>query len=97
MTNPVTEAILRRRTIRAYKDTPLSRETLEGLLSCAMWAPSGRNSQPCHVRVLRDKRLLEELDVKVSRLAYGIPVGADIEYADEVTLSRAMEGRRYFG
>ena len=42
-------------------------------------------------------RLLEELDVKVSRLAYGIPVGADIEYADEVTLSRAMEGRRYFG
>jgi recombination protein RecR len=34
--------------------------------------------------------------VKVSRLAYGIPVGGDIEYADEVTLYRAMEGRRYF-
>ena len=62
MTNPVTEAILRRRTIRAYKDTPLSRETLEALLGCAMWAPSGRNSQPCHVRVLKDKRLLRELD-----------------------------------
>ena len=42
-------------------------------------------------------RLLEGVEVKVSRLAYGIPVGADIEYADEVTLSRAMEGRRYFG
>ncbi len=41
-------------------------------------------------------RLLEESDVEVSRLAYGIPVGADIEYADEVTLFRAMEGRRYF-
>ena len=40
-------------------------------------------------------RLLEEYDVKVSRLAYGIPVGADIEYADEVTLLRAMEGRRF--
>ncbi len=41
-------------------------------------------------------RLLEPFDVKVSRLAYGIPVGADIEYADEVTLMRAMEGRRFF-
>jgi recombination protein RecR len=41
-------------------------------------------------------RMLEKYDVKVSRLAYGIPVGADIEYADEVTLYRAMEGRRYF-
>ncbi len=41
-------------------------------------------------------RMLSELDVEVSRLAYGIPVGADIEYADEVTLYRAMEGRRYF-
>ncbi len=41
-------------------------------------------------------RILEPYDVKVSRLAYGIPVGGDIEYADEVTLFRAMEGRRYF-
>lgn len=41
-------------------------------------------------------RLLEPYDVKVSRLAYGIPVGGDIEYADEVTLYKAMEGRRYF-
>ena len=41
-------------------------------------------------------RVLEPYDVKVSRLAYGIPVGGDIEYADEVTLYRAMEGRRYF-
>ena len=41
-------------------------------------------------------RLLEGSDVEVSRLAYGIPVGADIEYADEVTLYRAMEGRRTY-
>lgn len=40
-------------------------------------------------------RALEGLEVRVSRLAYGIPVGADIEYADEVTLMRAMEGRRF--
>ena len=41
-------------------------------------------------------RMLEPYEVEVSRLAYGIPVGGDIEYADEVTLYRAMEGRRYF-
>ena len=41
-------------------------------------------------------RILEPYEVEVSRLAYGIPVGGDIEYADEVTLFRAMEGRRYF-
>lgn len=38
-------------------------------------------------------RLLKPLGVKVTRLAYGIPVGGDLEYADEVTLYRAIEGR----
>ncbi len=38
-------------------------------------------------------RLLKPLGIKVTRLAYGIPVGGDLEYADEVTLSRALEGR----
>ena len=38
-------------------------------------------------------RLLKPLGVKVTRLAYGIPVGADIEYADDVTLMRALSGR----
>ena len=38
-------------------------------------------------------RLLKPLGVRVTRLAYGIPVGGDLEYADEVTLSRALEGR----
>ena len=38
-------------------------------------------------------RLLKPLGVKVTRLAYGIPVGGNLEYADEVTLSRALEGR----
>jgi recombination protein RecR len=35
-------------------------------------------------------------DVKITRLAHGLPMGADIEYADEVTLSRALEGRREY-
>lgn len=39
-------------------------------------------------------RLLKPLGVKVTRLAYGVPVGADLEYTDEITLTRAMEGRR---
>ena len=39
-------------------------------------------------------RLLRPMEVKVTRLAYGIPVGSQLEYADEVTLLRAMEGRR---
>lgn len=38
-------------------------------------------------------RLIKPLGIKVTRLAYGVPVGADLEYADEVTLSRAIEGR----
>ena len=39
-------------------------------------------------------RLLTALDITVSRLASGLPVGGDLEYADEVTLGRAFEGRR---
>ena len=38
-------------------------------------------------------KLLKPFDVKVTRLAYGIPVGGDLEYADEVTLARAISGR----
>lgn len=39
-------------------------------------------------------RLLAPLNIKVTRLASGLPVGGDLEYADEITLSRALEGRR---
>jgi len=39
-------------------------------------------------------RLIKPLGVKVSRIANGVPVGGDLEYVDEVTLSRALEGRR---
>lgn len=39
-------------------------------------------------------RLLKPMGITVSRLAYGIPVGAELEYADEVTLTKALEGRR---
>lgn len=39
-------------------------------------------------------KLISPLGVKVTRLAYGVPVGADLEYADEMTLMRALDGRR---
>ncbi|MDI6692197.1 MAG: recombination mediator RecR [Anaerosomatales bacterium] len=42
-------------------------------------------------------RLLRPLGVRVTRIASGLPVGGDLEYADEVTLSRALEGRRDIG
>lgn len=42
------------------------------------------------------QRQLKDLSVKVTRLAHGLPVGGDLEYADEVTLSRAFEGRREY-
>jgi recombination protein RecR len=38
-------------------------------------------------------RLLKPLKVKVTRLAYGIPVGSNLEFADDATLTRALEGR----
>jgi recombination protein RecR len=39
-------------------------------------------------------KLLRPLGIKVSRIAYGLPVGSDMDYADEVTLTKAFEGRR---
>ena len=41
-------------------------------------------------------RLLRPFDVKITRLAYGVPVGGHLEYADEITLLRALDGRREF-
>lgn len=40
------------------------------------------------------KKLLQSLKVNITRIASGLPIGGDLEYADEVTLTRAMEGRR---
>jgi len=40
------------------------------------------------------KDVLKPFNVKVTRIAYGLPIGSDIEFADEVTLSKALEGRR---
>ena len=39
-------------------------------------------------------RLIKPLGIRVTRIAHGVPVGSDLEYADEVTLAKALEGRR---
>lgn len=41
-------------------------------------------------------KALKDLDVKITRIARGLPMGGDLEYADEITLSRALEGRREY-
>ena len=40
------------------------------------------------------KRILDGMNIKVTRIAHGLPIGGDLEYADEVTISKALEGRR---
>ena len=39
-------------------------------------------------------KLLKPLDVRITRIAMGVPVGSDLEYADEVTMHKALEGRQ---
>ena len=41
-------------------------------------------------------KILKPLGAKVTRIAHGIPVGGDLEYADEVTLAKALEGRKKY-
>ena len=70
-----------------------------------MWAPTTSTSVPCWTAwpraasprpstALYIARLLKPFGVKVTRLAYGIPVGGHLEFADDATLMRALEGRR---
>lgn len=50
--NEVVDAIMSRRSIRKYKDTPVEREKLQQIVACGINAPSGMNKQPWHVRVV---------------------------------------------
>lgn len=77
-----------RRSIRRYTDQPVSRETLERLISAATWAPSAHNRQPWRFAVLANKRQREKLaramgeQLRADRLADGSPPGeveADVQ------------------
>ena len=60
--NSVIENILSRQTIREYTNEQLPDELLDVILQCAIRAPSGRNTQPCHLRVLQNREKLEEMN-----------------------------------
>lgn len=60
--NQVTDTILTRRTVRSYAQQPLTPQQLQTLTQCALWAPSARNAQPCLVRLVQDKEILEQLN-----------------------------------
>ncbi len=60
--NQVTDAVLSRRTVRSYSGQKLTEQQLQTLMQCALWAPSGRNAQPCLVRVVQNKEMLDRLN-----------------------------------
>ncbi len=60
--NNIIESILTRQTIREYTDEQITSEDLDLILQCAIKAPSGRNSQPCHLRILQNKDKLVEMN-----------------------------------
>ncbi|MEM1263224.1 MAG: nitroreductase [Pseudomonadota bacterium] len=75
----VDDAILQRRSIRAFKDTPVDNDTLREILAVARYAPSGGNLQPWHVYVLNGvpmQRFLETMATKVP----DAPMGGPSEY-----------------
>lgn len=60
--NEVVKNIMTRQTIREYTKEQVPEELLKVVLDAAIRAPSGRNSQPCHLRVLRNAKLLDEMN-----------------------------------
>ena len=60
--NEIIKNIMTRQTIREYTSEQVPMELLNVVLDAAIRAPSGRNSQPCHIRVLRSKEKLDEMN-----------------------------------
>ncbi len=69
----------------------LARIETDGVTEVIMATGSGVEGE---LTAMYISKLLKPLGVKVTRLAYGLPVGSDLQYADAVTLSRALQGRR---
>lgn len=66
--NETVDTILKRRTIREFKSQQITDEELNTILTCAVWAPSARNGQPCHIRVVQDKTALDQINVDFKNL-----------------------------
>ena len=82
--NPVLEAIHNRRSIRKYKDTPLTDEQIQALVEAALISPSSRNMQPWHITVLTNRSTI--LDWEKEIVQYFID--ANVEWAIEHNKSR---------
>ena len=65
MPNAVLETIAARRSHRAYAETPVTEEQLQAILDACLQAPSAINRQPWHVSVVRDRKLLDEINSEV--------------------------------
>lgn len=61
--NEVVETIMARRSIRAYKDTPVEKEKLQVIAECGINAPSGMNQQPWEVRIVNDSTYINGINV----------------------------------
>lgn len=66
--NNVVETILKRQTIRSYKAEQITDDELECLKMAALKAPSGRNTQPCHVRFIQNREMLDEMNTDFKEL-----------------------------
>ena len=65
MSNAVLETIAARRSHRAYKDTPVSKEHIDLLLKAFLESPSAVNKQPWHISVVRNQQLLDKMNVAI--------------------------------
>ncbi|MDR1138173.1 MAG: nitroreductase [Synergistaceae bacterium] len=68
MNNPVLKAISERRSIRAYKKEQITEEQLETILTSVSAAPSGKNRQPWHVTVVRNKSVVAEVNAEAQKI-----------------------------
>ena len=66
MSNAVLETIAARRSHRAYQDTPVSEEQIAVLVDACLQAPSAVNRQPWHISVVRDQKLLDEMNKEIT-------------------------------
>lgn len=60
--NETVDIILKRRTVREFKKEQIKQDELDTILTCGLWAPSARNLQPCHIRVVQSKEMLDEIN-----------------------------------
>jgi nitroreductase len=60
--NEVLETLLKRRSVRAFRDEQIKKEELDAILGCALYAPSANNTQNWHFTVIQDKAMIEKVN-----------------------------------